>query len=152
MTEQDKISSEDNNDYFFDELIENDNCLCSLLVDRRIVYIQRKLYYYRTRRNGSITQSVDNDAAWLKASEQQAEELIELGYSDDKAQTNMWITALKCCGRAKSVDDPVYKEASNILERVKGIPSRFSLKEKLMFIIWLINKSLYRTAYRLAKR
>ena len=34
MTEQDKISSEDNNAYFFDELIENDNCLCSVLSEK----------------------------------------------------------------------------------------------------------------------
>jgi len=34
MTEQDKFPSEDNNAYFFDELIENDNCLCSVLLEK----------------------------------------------------------------------------------------------------------------------
>lgn len=119
---------------------------------RRIVYLQENLYYYRTRRNGGITQSVKNDAAWLKASEKQAKELMELGYASDKAQVNLWRTALKCCGRAKSVDDPVYREASSIMERINGVPSSFSRKEKLMITIWQIDRSLYRTAYRLARR
>ena len=119
---------------------------------RRIVYLQENLYYYRTRRNGGITQSVNNDAAWLKASEKQAKELMELGYASDKAHDNLWRTALKCCGKAKSVDDPVYREASSIMERINGVPSSFSRKEKLMITIWQIDRRLYRTAYRLARR
>ena len=119
---------------------------------QRIVYLHENLYYYRTRRNGGITQSVNNDAAWLKASEKQAKELMELGYAGDKAQVNLWRTALKCCGRAKSVDDPVYKEALRIMERVKGVLSMFSPKEKLMITIWQIDRSLYRMAYRLTRR
>ena len=34
MTEQDKFPSEDNNAYFFDEFIENDNCLCAVLSEK----------------------------------------------------------------------------------------------------------------------
>ena len=135
--------------YVYEELLTTHKLAYA---SRRIVYIQENLYYYRTRRNGGITQSVNNDAAWLRASEKQAEELMELGYADDKAQANLWRTALKCCGRAKSVDDPVYREASSIMERIKGVPSEFSLKEKLMITIWQIDRRLYRMAYRMARR
>ena len=116
----------------------------------RIVSIDNVLYYYRNRKGG-ITNSRVNDLEWLDASIIRCQDLKSLGYPQNKAETELHKVALKCCGRAKDTDSPVYKKAENLLKIENGIPEDYSFKEKVMMALYLMNKGLYRFAYNLVR-
>ena len=72
----------------------------------------------------------------------------ELSYPEEKAKAQLIVEVLRCCGRAEELNTNIYHEAEQVLEAEKGIPTKLSGKEKLMFSIWKINKSIYRLIYK----
>ena len=117
---------------------------------KRVVSIDKVLYYYRNRKGG-ITDSRANDLEWLNASLTRYQELRAFGYPQNKAKTELLKVALKCCGRANDIDNAVYKRAEKLLNKANGIPRGFSFKEKTMMAFWLMDKRFYRFAYNLVR-
>jgi len=131
----------------YEELLVNHKLIYAA---SRIVMIDDVLYFYRIRRDG-ITHTRLNDMAWLNASKTRYQELKEYGYPQEKAKAELLKVALKCCGRAKDINSPVYKKAEVLLNKAHGIPAGFSFKEKMMMVLFRANKHFYRFAYKLLR-
>lgn len=110
----------------------------------RIIRLYEVLYYYRFRKD-SICHSVSFEKDRLDMYMLRCNDLISLGYPENKARAKVYGAALRSCGRASRND---YIEAELVLKNLNGIPSEFSKTEKLMMIIWKLNKRLYRLVYK----
>ena len=117
----------------------------------KIIKTQEKLYFYRYRKNG-ISQNIANDDVLFNASKKRADELKRLGYPDEKAQTHLLSTALRCYGRAEDRNCQCFKESVAILQDVRNTPDAFSRNDKIKLKMWRMNKSLYRLMYWAARR
>lgn len=113
----------------------------------RIYSISDRLYFHRFRVE-SISHLLSLDSDRLILSKQRYKEITKLGYPENKAKAQLIGEALRCCGRAESIDSRLYKEAELILKEAKGIPSNLSNKELIIFYIWRLNKLLYRALYK----
>lgn len=112
---------------------------------KRIAWIKDRLYFYRIR-EGSICSSVVHDKDRLEMSIRRYDELVKLGYPEEKAWAQLVEIALKCYGRS---DKEVRCEAAKVLDKVEKIPAELSKKTKGKMKLWLINKHLYRLVYKM---
>lgn len=111
---------------------------------KKTVLVHNKLYFYRIRKGG-ICDTIANDKDRLEMSKKRYNELVELGYTKEKAWAQLIETSLKCYGRAAK---DVSKEADEILSLVKELPYGLSKKTSVKIRLWRINKHIYRLIYR----
>lgn len=110
----------------------------------RIVILPDFLYYW-VYRKGSITKShsVKNNKDGFLAASQRAYDLRELGCAEELYLPVLWTFALGFLARAVPDDDPVFEQAGNVADSIDGIPSSLNWKQKLLLIVWKIDKRLF---------
>lgn len=118
---------------------------------KRIYRYGKKLYYYR-KRKGSISFTSMNRSDLYCSKRDRYRDLVTLGYSISKAQASYQAAALSYCGQAVSSEDPLYKEATKIVEKIQGVPDEFNKKQIAKLLLWRTNRDLYREVYRMLGR
>ena len=113
-----------------------------------ICVLNAPLYYHRMRK-GSIERSPSSRIDEYTAKRQQCEELIELGYPKEKAESRLQAASLAYCGHAATTDGKLYEDAARVVENIKGVPEQFGKKQRIMLSVWRMNKSFYRMIYGL---
>lgn len=110
----------------------------------RIYKCSDNLYFHRNRK-GSISRSNESRIDEYRAKTKRSQELVDMGYSKSKSDQLLWEASLAYCGHAACVEDPLYREAENVLKTVPGIPQNG--KQKGMLMIWKLNPKVYRGIY-----
>lgn len=134
----------------------------------RIAIINDRLIYNAYRRD-SITHcpSYNNRIDAILAALQRYDDLISLGYPEEKALFLLQNTALGCVVRLnplynkscavintsydpdhKYSGDELYCIAEKIVDEIQGIPETFSMKKKCMLAVWKLNKPLFHAICR----
>ena len=112
------------------------------------IFILNACLYYHIIRKGSITQtlSVANKRDGFVAAIGKKEDLILYGYPPERI--NLCGAAIDYLSVSAPSDEPLYWNAVEIINSVKGCPKGLRLKHKVGLIVWRINRSLFYTLCR----
>lgn len=109
----------------------------------KVVFSEECLYVYRER-SGSISKRKNAKTLYdgLAAAVQRRNDMIEMGYTEDlnrPVETRAWdiLVLLNPSG------DVFYQLALEEIGKIRGIPNWMSLKQKLIFLVWRMNKKLF---------
>ncbi len=134
----------------------------------RIAIISDSLIYYVLRSDSiSHSRSHSNRIDAIRAALQRYDDLLSVGFPEDRALTSLQNTSLGCVGALEPVlnkssadintsydpdhnysGDELYCIAEKIVDEIQGIPKSFSMKKKCMLAVWKLNKSLFHAICR----
>lgn len=110
----------------------------------KTIMLSDRLYYYINRKD-SISQT--HNEAYKRdgfvAALQRYNDLVSYGYQSEKHAFLVYSYAIALLVRAKTKEDPVFKQAAKLCDSVKKIPHKLPLKKKIMLIIWKIDRNSF---------
>lgn len=114
----------------------------------QIMVMHNVLYHYEFRSDGiSNTHTLSNRRDFLAASIERYNDFVSYGYPEDKCRClydsmcGAAIGFLASCNAA-SHNDPMIIEATSILNKIEGLPSGLSWKQKAALLAWRIDERL----------
>ncbi len=114
-------------------------------VAQSIVYVDCCLYTHVYRKNSiSRNHSLMMRKEFFAATKVRYKDLVINGYSKKNATSLLCIGALGLLSTMKECDDKIYVEAEEIVGSIKEMPDSLSCKQKIAFIIWKMDKRLFR--------
>ncbi len=110
----------------------------------RIVLLPDFLYYYIYRK-GSISRikSSKNKRDGFISAIERANDLKKNKCGEDLYLPVLWKYALIFLARTNPSNDPVFRQAEQVVDSIKGIPSMLNWKKKLLLLMWKMNKHLF---------
>lgn len=127
-----------------------------LLTTHKLVYSSHKIVllndilYVHVFRQDSITHTYSEQhiREHFQSVRQWYNELLQLGYPEEKARIRLWETAIGFLARTEPSDNCLYMCAESIVDSIPGIPSQMRWQWKKGLLVWNINKKLFHTICR----
>lgn len=120
---------------------------------KHIVQIDNYLYYHVNRKDSITHKHTSNGLAdWLTSAIEQYEDMTAYGYPEYKLKPCIWYAAIVYLIHIKPCKEPLYLQAKQIVESIKGLPKQISKKQRLVLLIWRINPNLFYILCRLFGR
>ncbi len=115
----------------------------------RIAFIREFLYYYVNRKNSiSNIVTIQNETDHFSATSQRFEDLIKLGYPEEKAVWFIWPATITFLVRMEPSDDSLYQKAAAIADSIPGLPEKLGIKQRFMLLLWKKNRNLFQLVCR----
>lgn len=120
---------------------------------KRIVIIDDPLVYYNRFRQNSITNTLTKASIrdLLNYSFQRYDFLLEHGYPMKQYEEYHYLNVFSYC-ILMTPGDEMYMEAERALDQMKAVPNSFTIRMRIMLLIWKINKNLFHFICRLFRK
>ena len=117
----------------------------------RIVMLRDVLYYYVTRSESiSHDQTFDHQKIRFLCAMARDKDLTGYGCPSQYRLPPVWHFAICFMIRVEPCSDPVYKQADEIVDSIRGLPRSLSLQARMLLLLWKIDKRLFHYICRLS--
>lgn len=120
---------------------------------KSIVMINDPLVYYNGFRKDSITHKITKSSIndLMNYCLKKSKFLFDQGYPMEKYEEYYYLNVFSYC-LLMTPNDEMYTKAERALDQMKAVPNSFTIKMRIMFLIWKINKNLFHFICRLFRK